>query len=40
MANAAEGRELLDRASNPEVVPEQLRRAVASAHNHFHLALD
>ncbi|MFF8918971.1 hypothetical protein ACF08M_38145 [Streptomyces sp. NPDC015032] len=33
-------RELLDRASNPEVVPEQLRRAVASAHSHHHLELD
>lgn len=33
-------RELLDRASNPEVVPEELRRAVAEAHRHHHLALD
>ncbi|MEU9700242.1 hypothetical protein [Streptomyces sp. NPDC047981] len=33
-------RELLDRASNPEVVPEELRRAVAAAHHHHHLELD
>ncbi|MFI1060452.1 hypothetical protein ACH4TC_00995 [Streptomyces spororaveus] len=32
--------EILDRASNPEVVPEQLRRAVAAAHRHHHLELD
>ncbi|WP_158834620.1 hypothetical protein [Streptomyces sp. NRRL S-350] len=32
--------ELLDRASNPEVVPDHLRRAVAGAHRHHHLELD
>lgn len=32
--------ELLDRASNPEVVPDRLRRAVAGAHRHHHLELD
>ncbi|MFF7413267.1 hypothetical protein [Streptomyces lydicus] len=32
-------RELLGRACNPEVVPEQLRRA-AAAHRHHHLELD
>ena len=32
--------ELLDRASNPEVVPDQLRRTVAGAHRHHHLELD
>ncbi|PCG87189.1 hypothetical protein CIB93_04950 [Streptomyces sp. WZ.A104] len=33
-------RELLDRAGNPDVVPEELRRAVAAAHHHHHLELD
>ncbi|MCA1224310.1 hypothetical protein [Streptomyces sp. 8L] len=33
-------RELLDRASNPEAVPDQLCHAIVGAHSHHHLELD
>jgi hypothetical protein len=33
-------RELLERASNPDIVPDQLRRAIARAHRHHRLELD
>ncbi|MFD7013978.1 hypothetical protein [Streptomyces sp. NPDC059928] len=32
--------QILDRASNPEVVPDELRRAIAAAKEHHHLELD
>jgi hypothetical protein len=32
--------EKLDRASNPEIVPERLRRTIAAAHLHRHLELE
>ncbi|MCZ0975863.1 hypothetical protein O1L55_40680 [Streptomyces albulus] len=32
--------EILDRASNPEIVPDELRHTIASASEHFHLELD
>ncbi|WP_157878936.1 hypothetical protein [Streptomyces sp. CT34] len=32
--------EILDRASNPEIVPPQLRQTIASAKEHHHLTLD
>ncbi|MER6567496.1 hypothetical protein ABT288_15210 [Streptomyces sp. NPDC001093] len=32
--------ELLDRAANPEIVPESLRTTIAAAHQHHHLELD
>ncbi|MFC5252980.1 hypothetical protein [Streptomyces nigrescens] len=32
--------ELLSRATNPEAVPQELRRTIAAAHHHHHLELD